>query len=288
MLELKTHDEFFEFSHNSVHKLLVPKEIISELEADFMSIGNFVEIVKEPYIIFSLQPKQIQEVYLYEAERDNPIGFDALMVVIHNIGLDILVQRGERTMIFPIFSISKSYKINTNFFKELFAKKSKTSFQDSIEIIPKGKYKLRVDDVSYSDISFKIIIESSVFTELLKFYENYKSIWQELPFRKYRNLAIYFNKDFVENGILFELLNFEYTADFHLNFIQDRLFCLSQVDDKLVLFMNDMVITHRDENKNIDLEPLDLDPCKDILPVFSIDSKEIKIARQLVFSTTFS
>ncbi|ERJ25419.1 hypothetical protein ATCC51561_2011 [Campylobacter concisus ATCC 51561] len=24
MLELKTHDKFFEFSHNSVHKLLVP------------------------------------------------------------------------------------------------------------------------------------------------------------------------------------------------------------------------------------------------------------------------
>lgn len=46
MLELKTHDEFFEFSHNSVHKLLVPKEIISQLEADFTSIGNFPGIAK--------------------------------------------------------------------------------------------------------------------------------------------------------------------------------------------------------------------------------------------------
>lgn len=46
MLELKTHDEFFEFSHNSVHKLLVPKEIISQLEADFTSIGNFSRYCK--------------------------------------------------------------------------------------------------------------------------------------------------------------------------------------------------------------------------------------------------
>ena len=54
MLELKTHDEFFEFSHNSVHKLLVPKEIIFQLEADFVAIGNFSEMVKYPYILFAL------------------------------------------------------------------------------------------------------------------------------------------------------------------------------------------------------------------------------------------
>ena len=63
MLELKTHDEFFEFSHNSVHKLLVPKEIISQLEADFTSIGNFPEIVKDPYILFALQHDQMDKMY---------------------------------------------------------------------------------------------------------------------------------------------------------------------------------------------------------------------------------
>ena len=54
MLELKTHDEFFEFIHNSVRKLLVPKEIIFQLEADFVAIGNFSEMVKDPYILFCL------------------------------------------------------------------------------------------------------------------------------------------------------------------------------------------------------------------------------------------
>ena len=50
-----------------------------------------------------------------------------------------------------------------------------------------------------------------------------------------------------------------------------------------------MVLTHRDENKNIDLEPLDLDPFikKDILPIFSTDNKEIKIAKQLVTSSFY-
>lgn len=284
MLELKTHDEFFEFSHNSVHKLLVPKEIISQLEADFTSIGNFPEIVKDPYILFALQPNQMKEIYLYEADKDNKVGFDALVVAIHNAGLDFLIQRGDRTIIFPVFSISKGYKFNSSFFKELFTKKPKANPKDSMDIIPNGKYRLRVDDDVYDNVSFKIIIEASVFTKLFEFYENYKNIWQELPFRKYRNLIIYFNKDFVENGILFEILNFSHTADFHLNFIQNRLFFITEIDNKLKLFMNDMVITHRDENKNIDLEPLDLDPFikQDILPIFSTDDKEIKISRQLV------
>ena len=254
MLELKTHDEFFEFSHNSVHKFLVPKEIISQLEADFVAIGNFSEIVKDPYILFALQPDQMKEIYLYEAEKDNKVGFDALVVTIHNAGLDFLIQRGERTIIFPVFNISKSYKFNGGFFKELFTKKSKASPKDSIDIIPNGKYRLKIDDEVYDNVSFKIIIESNVFTKLFEFYENYKHIWQELPFRKYRNLIIYFNKDFVENGILFEILNFSHTADFHLNFIQNRLFYITEVDNKLMLFMNEMVLTHRDENKNIDLE----------------------------------
>ena len=70
----------------------------------------------------------------------------------------------------------------------------------------------------------------------------------------------------------------------HLNFIQNRLFFITEIDNKLKLFINDMVVTHRDENKNIDLEPLDLDPFikQDILPIFSTDDKEIKISRQLV------
>ena len=284
MLELKTHDEFFEFSHNSAHKLLVPKEIISQLEADFTAIGNFPEIVKDPYILFALQPNQMKEIYLYEAEKDNKVGFDALVVTIHNAGLDFLIQRGDRTIIFPVFSISKGYKFNGSFFKELFTKKPKANPKDSIDIIPNGKYRLRVDDDVYDNVSFKIIIEASVFTKLFEFYENYKNIWQELPFRKYRNLIIYFNKDFVENGILFEILNFSHTADFHLNFIQNRLFFITEIDNRLKLFINDMVVTHRDENKNIDLEPLDLDPFikQDILPIFSTDDKEIKISRQLV------
>ena len=63
MLELKNHDEFFEFSHNSVHKLLMPKKIISELEADFVAIGNFSEIVKDPYILFALQPDRMDKMY---------------------------------------------------------------------------------------------------------------------------------------------------------------------------------------------------------------------------------
>ena len=289
MLELKTHDEFFEFSHNSVHKLLVPKEIISQLEADFVAIGNFSEIVKDPYILFALQPDQMSAIYLYEAEKDNKVGFDALVVTIHNAGLDFLIQRGERTIIFPIFSISKGYKFNGSFFKEFFTKKPKANPKDSIDIIPNGKYRLRVDDDVYDNVSFRIIIEASVFTKLFEFYENYKNIWQELPFRKYRNLIIYFNKDFVENGILFEILNFSHTTDFHLNFIQNRLFCITEADNKLMLFMNDMVITHRDESKNIDLEPLDLDPFtkKDILPIFSTDNKEIKIVKQLVTSSFY-
>ena len=63
MLELKTHDEFFEFSHNSVRKLLVPKEIIFQLEADFVAIGNFSEMVKYPYILFALQHDQMDKMY---------------------------------------------------------------------------------------------------------------------------------------------------------------------------------------------------------------------------------
>ena len=52
-----------------------------------------------------------------------------------------------------------------------------------------------------------------------------------------------------------------------------------------MLFMNDMVLTHRDENKNIDLEPLDLDPFikKDILPIFSTDNKIYIIISVILF-----
>ena len=42
----------------------MPKEIISQLEADFVAIGNFPEIVKDPYILFALRHDRMDKIVL--------------------------------------------------------------------------------------------------------------------------------------------------------------------------------------------------------------------------------
>lgn len=281
MIELKTHYEFFEFGEKSIHRLLAPKSLINQIEADLKAVSDLNELTDNPYIVFSLNDRQIDEIYLYNTEIDSKIFILSIAVALHNSGLDFLIQDiSQKTIIFPVLSIKKGTKLNIDAIKNIFSlkkiKPKEINFENAY-IQYSGEYDISLEESKYKNCTFEVIIEKWLLKELTGFYNNFFKIWDSFPLKKYPNLTIYFNKNNVEDGILFDIKNCD-VDKFHLNFIQDRLFFIQDFKGNPRLSINKLYITSREPSKNIEIYPQE----RNSSVCFSSDDNAIKLAQTII------
>lgn len=241
MLSLGTHTIFFNFAEHSEYSIYIPETILSSLEDDLNLVSNFKEIVDDPYIVFNLD--DTSEIYLYKIEKDIKCFFKNLVVSIHNFGLDFILTLDDNTnIIFPIFEIKKKKSF---VLKNLFTSKEQKNNNIStknITINYNATLDFFIDTERFEKCSFSLILEKELSIELRKFYKSYQTIWENFSLKKYPNLIIYFNKDNVEDGILFNITNC-FVDLFILNCIQNRLFFITNIKDRPLLFINDLYFT---------------------------------------------
>jgi len=240
----------FQTQEGNEHMLFVPKELINRIESELTELSNFKGLVDNPYIIFGFNEMDHNTFSLYRLEDDNKIYAFQTICTIHNHGVDFIVSlqgKGEiDNLVFPVLSIKKRRKLNIQALKEIFKKRPQTP-TDKVKdfaIAYDTPVDIYLDAQEYKDCKFSLHLENALSKELFEFSHDFFSIWKEFPLRKYPNLRIYFNKDYVEDGIIFDIENCKVDL-FDMKFIQNRLFYITEVLGKPTLWVNDIYFSVR-------------------------------------------
>lgn len=243
-IDSKNHVSFLSFGNDKKYTALVPEEVLNLLEEDMTKFCEFNELVNKPYIVFT--PNDADDFILLDAQENIKINFTNIVIVVHNIGVDCIFTLADNSnIIFPIFEIEKRNKICI---KNIFRKKIKQEEKDNIFIEYEPTFDFFIGTERFEKCKFSIMLEKKLSNDLLIFFNNYKKIWHDFSFKRYKNLVIYFNRFDIEDGILFDIKNCE-VSKFYLNIIQERLFFILNYADKPKLFINDIFFTTARNNK---------------------------------------
>lgn len=231
---------FENFAEKKEFLLEIKDELLNQLENDLNSFTKIDDLINDsPYITFKLN--DVSSIYFYDLKFQT-LNFSDLNVVIQPLGLDFLISYDDKILLFPIFEIEKHKSIS---FKNLFNKKKDLILnnKNKVETIKfNTTLDFFVDTERFENCNFCLRLEQKLSNELCKFYQSYLNHWDKMALNKYRNLAIYFNKDFVEDNVIFEITNCN-IEKFVLNFIQNRLFFITQIDNQPILMLNNVYFT---------------------------------------------
>lgn len=244
MVNNKQHIPFLSFGNEKKYTAFIPEEMLNLLEDDMIKFCEFNELVNKPYIVFT--PDNADNFMLLDNNENVNVDFKNITIAIHNIGVDcIFTLMDNDNIIFPLFEIEKRNKICI---KNIFKKKTELERKDNILIEYKPTFDFFIGTERFEKCKFSVMLEKKLSNDLLVFFNNYKKIWHDFSFKKYKNLVIYFNRSDIEDGILFDIKNCE-VSKFYLNIIQERLFFIVNHADSPKLFINDIFFTTERNNK---------------------------------------